>query len=125
MGENRRVLWSSIGPAIAAAIVGPVLLHGLIWPAVAVSAMILSALVAARSFSLDHQVLLKRLGERQSALAEVERKLAIAVEASGDGLFEADMIAGTRQISAGWAAMIGYDVAEIGDRPLISFVHPD
>ena len=124
-GANQRTLWSSIGPAILSAVVGPSLLHGPTWPAVAVSVMILTALVAARSFSLDHQVLLKRLGERQSALAEVERKLAIAVEASGDGLFEADMIGGTRQISAGWAAMIGYDVAEIGDRPLISFVHPD
>ncbi len=124
-GENRRILWSSLGPGIVAAIIGPSMIHGLSWPAVAVSAMILTALIAARSFSLDHQVLLKRLGERQSALAEVERKLSIAVEASGDGLFEADMIAGTREVSPGWAAMIGYGVAEIGDRALISFVHPD
>ena len=35
------------------------------------------------------------------------------------------MIAGTREVSPGWAAMIGYGVAEIGDRALISFVHPD
>ena len=124
-GANRRTLWSSIGPAILAAVVGPFLLHGPTWPAVGISGLILTALVAARSFSLDHQVLLKRLGERQSALASVERKLALAVEASGDGLFEVDLISGARQVSAGWAAMIGYDVAEIGDTPLISFVHPD
>ena len=124
-GENRRTLWASMAPAIVAAIIGPSLLHGATWPSVAVSVMILTALVAARSFSLDHQVLLKRLGERQSALAEVERKLSIAVEASGDGLFEADLIAGTREISPGWASMIGYEVAEIGETPLISFVHPD
>ena len=124
-GENRRTLWSSIGPAIAAAIIGPSLLHGLTWHAAAVSVMILTALVAARSFSLDHQVLLKRLGERKSKLAEVERKLSIAVEASGDGLFETDLIAGTRQVSAGWAAMLGYDLAEIDERPLMEWVHPD
>jgi PAS domain S-box-containing protein len=124
-GANRRTLWSSIGPAILAAVVGPFLLHGLTWPAVGISGLILTALVAARSFSLDHQVLLTRLGERQSALADVERKLAIAVDASGDGLFEADLIAGTRQVSAGWAAMLGYDLADIGDRDLLSFVHPD
>ena len=123
-GENRRILWSSLGPGIVAAIIGPSLIHGLTWPALAVSLMILTALVAARSFSLDHQVLLKRLGERQSALAEVERKLSIAVEASGDGLFEADMIAGTREISPGWAAMIGYGVAEIGDQGLDLFRSP-
>jgi PAS domain S-box-containing protein len=124
-GENRRTLWSSIGPAIAAAIIGPSLIHGLTWHATAVSVMILTALVAARSFSLDHQVLLKRLGERKSKLAEVERKLSIAVEASGDGLFESDMIAGKRQVSAGWAAMVGYDLAEIENPVLLDFVHPD
>jgi len=124
-GADRRTLWSSIGPAILAAAVGPFLLHGPTWPALGISGLILTALVAARSFSLDHQVLLQRLGERQSALAEVERKLAIAVEASGDGLFEADLIAGTRQMSVGWAAMLGYEVAEIADATLPSFVHPD
>src|SRR5580692_4222175 len=124
-GENRRTLWASMAPAIAAAIIGPSLIHGLTWHATAVSVMILTALVAARSFSLDHQVLLKRLGERKSKLAEVERKLSIAVEASGDGLFESDMIAGTRQVSAGWAAMVGYDLAEIENPVLLDFVHPD
>jgi PAS domain S-box-containing protein len=119
------VLWSSIAPAIAAAVIGPVLLHGVTWPAVAVSVMILTALVAARSFSLDHQVLLKRLGERQSALAAVERKLAIAVEASGDGMFEADLITGARDVSAGWSAMLGYEPADIEGTPLIDFVHPE
>jgi PAS domain S-box-containing protein len=81
--------------------------------------------VAARSFSLDHQVLLKRLGERQSALAVVERKLAIAVEASGDGLFEVDLLTAANEVSAGFGAMLGYELAEIEGRPLLSFVHPD
>jgi PAS domain S-box-containing protein len=124
-GENRRILLSCIIPSVGIAIVGPMLTHGPTLSAFVISGLILTALVAARSFSLDHQVLLKRLGERQSALADVERKLAIAVEASGDGLFEADLITGARQVSAGWAAMLGYDLADIGDRALLSFVHPD
>ncbi len=124
-GENRRILWSSIGPAIVTAVIGPSLLHGPTWPALAVSFMILTALVAARSFSLDHQVLLKRLGERQSKLAEVERKLAIAVEASGDGMFEVDFVANTRVVSVGWAAMLGYERSEVEAADLINFVHPD
>ena len=116
---------SSIAPAIGIAIIGPMLTHGPTLSGCVISGLILTALVAARSFSLDHQVLLKRLGERQSKLAEVERKLAIAVEASGDGLFEADLVAGTRQVSAGWAAMLGYELAEIDERPLLEWVHPD
>jgi PAS domain S-box-containing protein len=124
-GENRRILLSCIIPAVGIAIIGPMLTHGPTLPAFVISGLILTALVAARSFSLDHQVLLKRLGERQSKLAEVERKLAIAVEASGDGLFEADLITGEREVSAGWSAMLGYEPADIDGRPLIDFVHPE
>ncbi|HLY79998.1 MAG TPA: ATP-binding protein [Caulobacteraceae bacterium] len=124
-GENRRILLSCLLPAVGVAIVGPMLTHGPTLSAFIISGMILTALVAARSFSLDHQVLLKRLGERQSALAAVERKLAIAVEASGDGLFEADLITGDREVSAGWSTMLGYDPTEIEGTALIDFVHPD
>ena len=124
-GENRRILLSCMIPAVGIALVGPLLAHGPTLSAFVISGLILSALVAARSFSLDHQVLLKRLGERQSALAEVERKLAIAVEASGDGLFEVDFVSGARTVSQGWAAMLAYEPSEIDGRELIQFVHPD
>ena len=124
-GENRTILWSCLFPCIAAAIVGPMLAHGPTLTSTVISGLILTALVAARSFSLDHQVLLKRLGERQSALAEVERKLSIAVEASGDGLFEVDLINQQRQVSAAWARMLGYDPAEFDNPDLFSFIHPD
>ncbi|HXQ17037.1 MAG TPA: ATP-binding protein [Caulobacteraceae bacterium] len=124
-GENRRILLSCIIPAVAIAIVGPMLTHGPTLSAFVISGLILTALVAARSFSLDHQVLLKRLGERQSKLAEVERKLAIAVEASGDGMFEIDLIGPAFRVSAGWAAMLGYDPAQVDDQAPLDFVHPD
>src|SRR5580698_7590146 len=108
-GENRRILLSCLVPAVGIAVIGPMLLHGPSVSGLVISGLILTALVAARSFSLDHQVLLKRLGERQSALASVERKLAIAVEASGDGLFEVDLIAAANDVSEGFASMLGYE----------------
>ena len=124
-GENRTILWSCLFPCIAAAIVGPMLAHGPTLTSTVISGLILTALAAARSFSLDHQVLLTRLGERQSALAEVERKLSIAVEASGDGLFEVDLIAHHSVVSAGWAAMLGYELADLPNPDLFSLIHPD
>ncbi len=124
-GENRRILVSCLVPGIAAAIAGPLLAFGPTLPAFMIGGLILSVLAAAGSFSQDHQVLLKRLGERQSALAKVERKLAIAVEASGDGLFEADLLTGTNDVSAGFASMLGYAPEELVDVRLRDLVHPD
>jgi PAS domain S-box-containing protein len=124
-GENRRILLACLAPGVAAAIAGPMLAFGPSLPAFMVSGFILTTLIAAGGFSQDHQVLLKRLGERQSALAKVERKLAIAVEASGDGLFEADLLTGTNEVSAGFASMLGYAPEELTDMRLLDLVHPD
>ena len=125
VGANRTVLLASLLPGVAIAIVGPMLGHGPTLQSTAISAFILSTLLAARSFSLDHQVLLKRLGERQSDLADVERKLSLAVEASGDGLFEVDLINQKPRVSAGWASMLGYEVSDIDAPDLGSYIHPD
>jgi PAS domain S-box-containing protein len=124
-GENRRILISCLAPGIVAALAGPMLAYGPGLPALIVSGLILTGLAAAASFSQDHQVLLKRLGERQSALAKVERKLGIAVEASGDGLFETDLLTGTNEVSAGFASMLGYGPEELTDGRLKDLVHPD
>jgi PAS domain S-box-containing protein len=124
-GANRTVLWSCLFPCVAIAIVGPMLGHGPTLESTAISAFILSTLLAARSFSLDHQVLLKRLGERQSDLADVERKLSLAVEASGDGLFEVDLVNQQPQVSTGWASMLGYEVSDIDVPDLGAYIHPD
>jgi PAS domain S-box-containing protein len=123
-GENRRILIASLSPSIGIAILAPQLGHGVSLGSVAVSGLILSMFLAARAFSMDHQVLLKRLGERQSALADVERKLSLAIDASGDGTFEIDLVSGQGQASDGWARMMGYEPHEVtGD--LMSYVHPD
>jgi PAS domain S-box-containing protein len=124
-GEHRKLLWATLAPSIIASVVGPMLLHG---PSVAggvISTLILTSLIAAKSFSIDHQVLLRRLADKQGALADVERKLAIAVEASGDGLFEMDLQAQTSEVSAGWRAMLGYGPDDHVNPILSEYVHPD
>jgi PAS domain S-box-containing protein len=126
-GEHPKMLWSTLVPGIATAITGPMLAHGPSLDGGMISGLILTALVAAKSFSVDHQVLLKRLAEKQGALSDIERKLSLAVEASGDGLFEVDLIKGVNNVSLGWKAMLGY-AADEGDQPdaeLIDVVHPD
>ncbi|HEX7759273.1 MAG TPA: ATP-binding protein [Caulobacteraceae bacterium] len=124
-GENRKLLWCCLGPGIGAAIIGPLLAHGLSVEALVTSALLLTGLVAARSFSNDHQMLLQRLTDRQSALAEVEGKLALAVEASGDGLFEVDFVGRRAQVSPAWASMLGYAADEIAYADLADLIHPE
>jgi PAS domain S-box-containing protein len=123
-GENRRILIASLAPSIGIAILGPQLGHGVTLGSVAVSGLILSMFLAARAFSVDHHVLLKRLGERQTALAEVERKLSLAIDASGDGTFEVDLVSGQSRVTAGWARMMGYEPDEVAD-DLFSYIHPE
>jgi two-component system, sensor histidine kinase len=123
-GENRRILIASLTPSIMIAILGPQLSHGVTLGSVVVSGLILSMFLAARVFSMDHQVLLKRLGERQAALADVERKLSLAIDASGDGAFEVDLVSGQSRVTAGWARMIGYEPDEVTD-DLFSYIHPE
>ncbi|MDB5468757.1 MAG: hypothetical protein JWR84_317 [Caulobacter sp.] len=123
-GENRGILTASLTPSIGFAIIGPQLGHGVSLDSVAISGLILCIFLAARAFSMDHQVLLKRLGERQSALAHVERKLSLAIDASGDGAFDVDLVNGQSQISDGWARMLGYEPYEVID-DLFSYIHPE
>jgi PAS domain S-box-containing protein len=123
-GENRRILIASLTPSIGIAILGPQLSHGVSLGSVAATGLILTIFLAARAFSMDHQVLLKRLGQRQAALAEVERKLSLAIDASGDGTFEVDLVSGQSHVSAGWARMMGYEPDDVtGD--LLDYIHPE
>jgi PAS domain S-box-containing protein len=125
-GEHPKLMWTSIAPSIAAAILGPMFTHGPTVNGAIVSGLILTALIAAKSFSVDHQSLLKRLAEKQGALADIERKLSIAVEASGDGLFEVYLPTSRHEISPTWKTMLGYGADEdLTATPLLQFVHPD
>ena len=123
--QKRRLLWACLGPGIVVAVVGPMLTHGPSLGGLVISALLLSSLVAARSFSIDHQALLRQLADRQLSLVDIEGKLAIAVEASGDGLFEADLIGQRTQVSPAWAAMLGYTADEVTFPDLFNFVHPE
>ena len=124
---NRRALLAVVLPQAAAAIVGPWLAYGPSWNAAIIPALLGLYALGARRFSLDHHALLNQLADRQVALVDLERKLSIAVEASGDGLFESDVPESTCYASPAWTAMLGYgpDEVEIPIRDWRAFVHPE
>jgi len=126
-GANRRLLWSCLAPGVAVTIAGPLFAYGPTLSAPIVSALILSTLGAAGRFSLDYRAVLQRLADDQIALADTERKLSIAVEASGDGLFEIDLITQASSASRTWMTMLGYDAedAELPIKDWREFIHPD
>jgi PAS domain S-box-containing protein len=126
-GANRRMLWSCLIPGIAVTIVGPTLAHGVGLTSTLISTLILAALMAARGYALDHRAVVRQLADRQIALVDLERKLSVAIDASGDGLFEIDLISDKWFTSATWTAMLGYGPGEV-EMPIRngrSFVHPD
>jgi len=124
---SRRLLVATLAPAAAAAIVGPWLAYGLSWNALAIPVLLALSGLASRRFSLDHGALLGQLADRQVALADLERKLSVAIEASGDGLFELDFIADEFTPNATWLAMLGYgpDEIETPVRDWRGMIHPD
>jgi len=69
-----------------------------------------------------------RIAERlTSQLSESETRWRIAVEATGDGIFDWDVPAGTGFYSRRWKEMLGYSEAEIGSgiEEWESRIHPD
>ena len=126
-GANRRLLWSCLAPSIAITLVGPTLAHGVGLTSTCISTLILAGLAAARIYAVDHRAVVSQLADRQVALVDLERKLSVAVEASGDALFETDLSADALRISPSWLTMFGYEPDEVG--PTIvdwrAFVHPD
>jgi PAS domain S-box-containing protein len=125
-GGNRRLLLSSLAPGIAAAAAGPLLAYGVSLQALVVTALILCGLLAARRYALDHHAVLRQLADRQVALADIERKLSLAIEAAGDGLFEME-VGGGVHADANWLAILGYAPGEL-EVPIQDWqalVHPD
>jgi PAS domain S-box-containing protein len=126
-GANQRLLLAVLIPGIAVALVGPFLASGLHLQSAVISALILVGLVSTRGFALDQQALLRTLADRQMALSDSERKLSVAVEAAGDGLFDIDLVSGELRVSATWLTMLGYAPDEV-QMPILEwrrFVHPD
>ncbi|WP_332769162.1 hybrid sensor histidine kinase/response regulator [Phenylobacterium sp.] len=124
---NRTLLLATISPALMAAALGPALAFGLAWPSFLIPTLIGLAALAARRFSLDHGAVLNELTNRQIEFVDLERKLSIAVESSGDGFFEIDVGSGRLHPSPAWLAMLDYAPGEI-ETPIADwrvFVHPD
>ena len=123
----RRLLWISLAPGVLAALGGPMLAFGPGLPALAISILILLGLIAARGYALDHRAVLRQLADRQVDLADLERKVSVAIEAAGDGLLEYDLRNGAFFGDRNWLAMFGYAPGELA-MPILhlrDFVHPD
>jgi len=123
---NRTILATTLAPMVVVSLFGPWLAFGTAWGALAVPVLLGLSALASQRCSVDHDALLGQLADRQVALADIERKLSIAVEASGDGMFELDLVADQHRPNATWLAMLGYaadEAAPVGGwRALI---HPE
>ncbi|HXQ09714.1 MAG TPA: ATP-binding protein [Caulobacteraceae bacterium] len=124
---SRQLLVATLAPTAVFAIIGPFMAYGLDWRAVIIPVLLGLSGLASQRFSLDHGAVLAQLADRQMAFADVERKLSVAIEASGDGLFELDLVADRMQVSANWLTMLGYEPGEFrGEvRGWRRFVHRD
>ncbi|MBI5940851.1 MAG: response regulator [Caulobacterales bacterium] len=124
---NPRLLVATMLPLCIATVVGPTLAYGFSWEAVLIPALLGLYLLSARRFSVDHGAILRQLADRQVAFADLERKLSIAVEASGDGMFEMDLLRQETQVSPAWLAMLGYAPGDFPSpmRGVRDLIHPD
>ncbi len=123
-----RLLVATMLPLCIATVVGPTLAYGFGWEAVLIPALVGLYLLSAQRFSVDHGAILRQLADRQVAFADLERKLSIAVEASGDGMFEIDLLLDETTVSPAWLAMLGYAPGDMETpvRGVVqAMVHPD
>jgi PAS domain S-box-containing protein len=62
-----------------------------------------------------------------AALRDSEARWKFALEGSGDGVWDADLLTGQTQYSARWKAMLGYRDEDIGNSPeeWVGRLHPD
>jgi PAS domain S-box-containing protein len=65
--------------------------------------------------------------EAEAELAALEQRWAFALEASGTGVWEHDVVSGTAYLSPQWKAFLGYGPAELEDsiETWRSRIHPD
>lgn len=68
-----------------------------------------------------------RIKKAEDALHNSETTLALAIEGSGTGIWDRNVLTGEINYSPGWKAILGYADAEIGNRIEDSYtrVHPD
>ena len=124
---DRRLLLMALFPIVVASIVGPFLAYGFNWRAAIMPAVFGLYGLSAQQYSLDRRALLGHLADRQVAVVDLERKLSVAIEASGDGLYEVDLITDEVQVSPTWLTMLGYGPGDI-EVPIKGWhhlVHPD
>lgn len=70
---------------------------------------------------------LEKLRQAQASLHQSEERWAFALEGSGDGVWDWDIVNGEILLSKRWKEMLGYDEHEISNQPTewLSRIHPD
>lgn len=82
---------------------------------------------AVRQLVLAHRALLARR-ESEAALQDERQRLAWVLKATRPGIWEADLSAGTLQVDARWAEIVGYTLEELQPVTISTWerlVHPD
>ena len=117
---DRWLLAAMLGPMLVAVSAGPLLAYGLGSQALVMGLLLALGLASSRK-------VLAQLADREGALAHLDRKLAVTIEASGDGFFELDLVADTWNCGASWWAMLGYgrDERDASIRGWRDVIHPD
>ncbi|HLI66376.1 MAG TPA: PAS domain-containing protein, partial [Caulobacteraceae bacterium] len=124
---NRRLLLATLAPTAVFSILGPFLAYGLDWRSLIIPGLLGLSGLASQRFSLDHGAVLHQLADRQVAFIDAERKLSIAIEGSGDGLYELDLVADSMHVSPNWLVMLGYGPDDFDGHvgSWRTYVHPE
>ncbi|HLI65969.1 MAG TPA: ATP-binding protein, partial [Caulobacteraceae bacterium] len=114
-------------PTAVFSILGPFLAYGLDWRSLIIPGLLGLSGLASQRFSLDHGAVLRQLADRQVAFIDAERKLSIAIEGSGDGLYELDLVSDSMDVSPNWLVMLGYAPDDFDGHvgAWRNYVHPD
>ena len=82
---------------------------------------------ALASIAIERYVDGAKIKEAENTLRERETRMALAIEGSGTGVWDRNILTGEIHYSAGWKALLGYTDAEISNRIEESYsrVHPD
>jgi PAS domain S-box-containing protein len=86
-----------------------------------------SAYASAENARHQANLALEELRQTQANLRQSEERWAFALEGSGDGVWDWDIINDKILLSKRWKEMLGYEEHEIGTQPIewLSRIHPD
>jgi diguanylate cyclase (GGDEF)-like protein/PAS domain S-box-containing protein len=82
---------------------------------------------ALAAIAIERNIAEARIKKAETALRESETRMALAIEGSGTGIWDRNVVTGEIHYSARWKAILGYTESELTNRIEDSYkrVHPD